>query len=410
MNIQKIVFAVFFNLVTILGTAQVQTGLDVLSQENFDILIGKKVGLITNPTGVNVSLKSTIDIMHESENVNLVALFGPEHGVRGNFSAGTHITDHKDPKTGIQVHSLYGSNRKPSKEMLKGIDVMVYDIQDIGVRSYTYISTLGLVMEACAENNIEVIVLDRPNPLGGNKVEGSLVEDKFISFVSQYPIPYVYGLTPGEFAIYINETGLLKDKIKCNLKVVEMKGWKRNMLFKDTGLLWVPTSPHIPRWNSSIYYAMTGIFGEIDASMVGIGYTLPFEVYMTTWGDADILTDAMNAENLEGVLFRPIHYKPYYSNNKGKELSGMQIYITDYEKVNLTKVQFKLIEIAHKLYPEQEIFKLNPKRHKMFDKVTGSDKIRKEFGENYFYSDIEKMWEESAKSFKEESEKYYLYN
>ena len=410
MNIQKIVFAVFFNLVTILGTAQVQTGLDVLSQENFDILIGKKVGLITNPTGVNVNLKSTIDIMHESENVNLVALFGPEHGVRGNFSAGTHITDHKDPKTGIQVHSLYGSNRKPSKEMLKGIDVMVYDIQDIGVRSYTYISTLGLVMEACAENNIEVIVLDRPNPLGGNKVEGSLVEDKFISFVSQYPIPYVYGLTPGEFAIYINETGLLKDKIKCNLKVVEMKGWKRNMLFKDTGLLWVPTSPHIPRWNSSIYYAMTGIFGEIDASMVGIGYTLPFEVYMTTWGDADILTDAMNAENLEGVLFRPIHYKPYYSNNKGKELSGMQIYITDYEKVNLTKVQFKLIEIAHKLYPEQEIFKLNPKRHKMFDKVTGSDKIRKEFGENYFYSDIEKMWEESAKSFKEESEKYYLYN
>ena len=410
MNIQKIVFAVFFNLVTILGTAQVQTGLDVLSQENFDILIGKKVGLITNPTGVNVSLKSTIDIMHESENVNLVALFGPEHGVRGNFSAGTHITDHKDPKTGIQVHSLYGSNRKPSKEMLKGIDVMVYDIQDIGVRSYTYISTLGLVMEACAENNIEVIVLDRPNPLGGNKVEGSLVEDKFISFVSQYPIPYVYGLTPGEFAIYINETGLLKDKIKCNLKVVEMKGWKRNMLFKDTGLLWVPTSPHIPRWNSSIYYAMTGIFGEIDASMVGIGYTLPFEVYMTTWGDADILTDAMNAENLEGVLFRPIHYKPYYSNNKGKELSGMQIYITDYEKVNLTKVQFKLIEIAHKLYPEQEIFKLNPKRHKMFDKVTGSDKIRKEFGENYLYSDIEKMWEESAKSFKEESGKYYLYN
>ena len=410
MNIQKIVFAVFFNLVTILGTAQVQTGLDVLSQENFDILIGKKVGLITNPTGVNVSLKSTIDIMHESENVNLVALFGPEHGVRGNFSAGTHITDHKDPKSGIQVHSLYGSNRKPSKEMLKGIDVMVYDIQDIGVRSYTYISTLGLVMEACAENNIEVIVLDRPNPLGGNKVEGSLVEDKFISFVSQYPIPYVYGLTPGEFAIYINETGLLKDKIKCNLKVVEMKGWKRNMLFKDTGLLWVPTSPHIPRWNSSIYYAMTGIFGEIDASMVGIGYTLPFEVYMTTWGDADILTDAMNTENLEGVLFRPIHYKPYYSNNKGKELSGMQIYITDYEKVNLTKIQFKLIEVAHKLYPEQEIFKLNPTRHKMFDKVTGSDKIRKEFGENYLYSDIEKMWEESAKSFKEESGKYYLYN
>ena len=409
MKLKHLFLAAILNLLTVFSFAQVKTGLEVLKQQNFELLKGKRVGLITNPTGVDANLKSTIDIMHESPNVNLVGLFGPEHGVRGNFSAGAHITDHKDPKTGIQVFSLYGKNRKPSKEMLEGIDVMVYDIQDIGVRSYTYISTLGLVMEACAENNIEVIVLDRPNPIGGNKVEGSLVEDKYISFVSQYPIPYVYGLTPGEFAIYINEKGLLKNKVKCDLKVVEMEGWKRDMLFKDTGLYWVPTSPHIPRWNSSFYYAMTGIFGEINPSMVGIGYTLPFEVYMTTFADADKLTKAMNAENLEGVVFRPLHYKPYYSNNKGNELSGVQIYITDYEKVNLTKVQFKLIEIAHNLYPEHEIFKYNTKRHKMFDKVTGSNKIRKTFSKNYRYSDIKGMWEEPAKKFKEESKEYYLY-
>ena len=389
---------------------KVKTGLDVLKQQKFEILKGKRVGLITNPTGVDEYLKSTIDIMHVSDNVNLVALFGPEHGVRGNFSAGSHITDHKDPKTGIQVFSLYGSNRKPSKAMLEGIDIMVYDIQDVGVRSYTYISTLGLVMEACAENNIEVVVLDRPNPIGGNKVEGSLVEDEFISFVSQYPIPYVYGLTPGEFATYINQEGMLKNRLKCKLEVVKMDGWKRDMLFKDTGLYWVPTSPHIPRWNSSFYYAMTGIFGEINPSMVGIGYTLPFEVYMTTFADANKLTDAMNAENIEGVIFRPLHYKPYYSNNEGNELSGMQIYITDYAKINLTKVQFKLIEVAHNLYPEHEIFKYNTSRHSMFDKVTGSNKIRKTFGKNYKYDDIKEMWEDPAKKFKEESKKYYLYN
>ncbi len=387
----------------------VKTGIEVLKQQNFEILKGKRVGLITNPTGVDKNLKSTIDIMFESPNVNLVALFGPEHGVRGNFSAGAHVSDYKDPKTEVTVYSLYGDNRKPSKEILKDIDVLVYDIQDIGVRSYTYISTLGLAMEACAENNIEVVVLDRPNPLGGNKVEGSLVEEKYISFVSQYPIPYVYGLTPGEFATYINETGLLKNKVKCDLKVVKMEGWKRDMIFKDTGLLWVPTSPHIPRWNSSFYYAMTGIFGEINPSMVGIGYTLPFEVYMNTFVDADKLTDAMNAENIEGVLFRPLHYKPYYSNNKGNELSGMQIYITDYNKINLTKVEFKMIEIAHKLYPKHEIFKYNPKRHNMFDKVVGSNKIRKAFEKNYLYSDIKQMWEQPAMEFKEKSKKYYLY-
>lgn len=409
MNIKKVTLTVLLSIVTLISFAQVETGLEVLKQQNFELLKGKRIGLVTNPTGVDSNLRSTIDIMHEYANVNLVGLFGPEHGVRGNFAAGAHITDHKDPKTGIQVHSLYGKNRKPSKEMLKGIDVMVYDIQDIGVRSYTYISTLGLVMEACAENNIEVIVLDRPNPLGGNKVEGGLVESKYISFVSQYPIPYVYGLTTGEFAIYINETGLLKNKLKCNLKVIEMKGWNRNMTFKDTGLYWVPTSPHIPRWNSSFYYAMTGIFGEINPSMVGIGYTLPFEVYMNTFVDADKLTDAMNAENIEGVLFRPLNYKPYYSNNKGNELSGMQIYITDYAKINLTKIQFKLIEVAHKLYPEHEIFKFNPKRHNMFDKVTGSDKIRKEFSKNYLYSDIKDLWDKPAQKFKEESKKYYLY-
>ena len=184
---------------------RIQTGIEVLKNSNFKLLEGKRVGLITNPTGVDNQLKSTIDILHEAPNVNLVALFGPEHGVRGDVHAGDHVDNSSDPTTGLHVGSLYGKTRKATPDMLKGIDVLVYDIQDIGCRSFTYISTMGLAMEAAAENNIEFVVLDRPNPLGGLKVEGNLAEDGYISFVSQFKIPYLYGLTCGELAQMINE-------------------------------------------------------------------------------------------------------------------------------------------------------------------------------------------------------------
>ena len=188
--------------------SQVKTGIEVMADRGFEMLKGKRVGLVTNPTGVDGSLRSTIDILHA--NVNLTALFGPEHGVRGDFSAGDHVGDQVDAQTGIPVYSLYGANRKPNRESLENVDVLVYDIQDIGVRSYTYISTMGLVMEAAAEMDKEVVVLDRPNPLGGIRVEGPLVEDGFHSFVSQYSIPYVYGLTCGELALMLNGEGMLE--------------------------------------------------------------------------------------------------------------------------------------------------------------------------------------------------------
>ncbi|VAW24914.1 Protein YzbB [hydrothermal vent metagenome] len=388
---------------------QTKTGIEVLRENNFDILKGKRVGLITNPTGVDPQLKSTIDILHEAGEVNLVALYGPEHGVRGNFSAGDKVGGSVDPKTGIPVFSLYGKTRKPSKDMLSGIDVLVYDIQDIGARSYTYISTMGLAMEAAAEDNIEFVVLDRPDPLGGNRVEGGLVEDGYFSFVSQYPIPYIYGLTPGELANYLNEEGLLKGGGKCNLKVVEMENWLRNMAFADTQLPWVPTSPHIPRGNSAFFYSVTGIIGELDANSIGIGYTLPFEVFATTWLDGDKLAQRMNRFNLGGVIFRPISFKPYYMKNKGKEHAGVQIYITDYAKVNLTEIQFRLVQAAHELVPGSSIFENNPNRFDMFDKVVGSSRIREKFMENYRYEDIREAWEEPAKKFKREIKKYYLY-
>ena len=189
-------------------SARVRSGIEVLRDRGFDCLRGLRVGLVTNPSGVDSDLKSTIDILFEAPEVNLVALYGPEHGVRGDVYAGGKVSDSIDPATGLKVWSLYGSTRKPTPQMLEGVDVVVYDIQDVGVRSYTFISTLGLVMEACAEKGIGVVVLDRPNPLGGNKIEGCYVELPFNSFVSQYKIPYIYGLTPGELALLINEEGL----------------------------------------------------------------------------------------------------------------------------------------------------------------------------------------------------------
>ena len=200
----------------------VKTGIEVLAENNFELLKGKRVGLITNATGVNSSLVSTIDLIDQAEGVELAALYGPEHGVRGEYAAGDKVKTYVDERTGVTVFSLYGETRKPNAEMLEGIDVLVYDIQDIGVRSYTYISTMGLAMEAAAEHDIEFVVLDRPNPLGGHKIEGNIVEDGYVSFVSQFPVPYIYGLTPGEIAKMINNEGWLAggEKVVLDLNMV----------------------------------------------------------------------------------------------------------------------------------------------------------------------------------------------
>ena len=409
----KIILAVFlvFGLLQAeyLDKPRIKTGIEVLRDNNFDLLKGKKVGLITNPTGVDSKLRSTIDILFEAPEVNLTALYGPEHGVRGDYAAGDHVSFYTDEKTGIPVYSLYGKTRKPNADMLKNVDVLVYDIQDIGCRSYTYISTMGKAMEAAAEFNLEFIVLDRPNPLGGYKVEGSNVEDGFYSLVSNFPIPYVYGLTPGEVAKLVNNEGYLENAAKCNLTVVPMKSWERKMKFEDTGLPWVPSSPHIPHAYSAPYYVATGVLGELGVISEGVGYTLPFQVFAAEWMKAQEITDAMNALNLKGVTFRPISFKPYYAKWEGKYLQGTQIHISDPDKFNLMGLQFMLMEQVHRLYPEQDLYAMSTKRHNMFDKVNGSSKIREAFFKNYRFGDIEGFLNEDVKDFKSLSKKYYIY-
>ena len=226
---------------------RIKTGIEVLKEQRFRPLRGKRVGLITNPTGVDNTLRSTIDLLYEAPDVQLVALYGPEHGVRGNQHAGESVTDVRDEATGLPIHSLYGKTRKATPEMVQGLDALVYDIQDIGCRSYTYISSMGLAMEVAAEQDLEFIVLDRPNPLGGWRVEGCLTEDDCVSFVSQFPIPYIYGLTCGELARLLNGERMLSGGKACRLTVVPMKGWRRDMTYADTGLQWIPPSPHRTR-------------------------------------------------------------------------------------------------------------------------------------------------------------------
>jgi uncharacterized protein YbbC (DUF1343 family) len=389
----------------------VKTGIEVLRESGFACLEGKRVGLITNPTGVDSELRSTIDILHEAPNVNLVALYGPEHGVRGEVHAGDHISTQNDTSTGLPVYSLYGSTRKPTPEMLQNIDVLVYDIQDIGSRSFTYISTMGLAMEACAELGIEFVVLDRPNPIGGLKVEGCYVEDGCFTFVSQFRIPYVYGLTCGELALLLNGERMLGsgarpgESAQCKLHVVPMEGWKRDMFYDQTGLQWIASSPHIPHAVTSFFYPMSGIAGDLAVMSIGVGYTLPFQLFApadTTIQPLELARN-LNSLDLPGLHFRPIYFRPFYSRGQGTTLSGVQVHITDPAAAPLTDVNFYVIQEIHKLAP-YIAFDLN-----RITRVVGSPFITAKFAERFLFEDIRDYWYKDAEDFRRLSARYYLY-
>ncbi len=411
-----IIFAALAGIAALNATEPVvKTGIEVLRDREFRGLVGKRVGLVTNPSGVDCNLRSTIDILFNAPGVELVALYGPEHGVRGDAYAGDKVNDAADEITGLPVYSIYGKYRKPTKEMLSGIDVMVYDIQDVGVRSYTFISTLGLVMEACGELGIEVMVLDRPNPLGGNKIEGCFVEPGFFSFVSQYEIPYVYGLTVGELAVMINEEGMNKGQkgdqapAKCELTVIPMKGWTRDMIYEDTKLPWVLPSPNIPFKDTPMYYAAAGICGELYGFMnIGIGYTLPFQVFGATWLDPDKLKTCLDSYDLPGVSFRTIWFKPFSGSQQGKIVKGLQYFFTDYEKARITETQFHVMQAVAELYPDKRAFEVIT-GYGLFDKVCGTDYVRTEFQKRYQFEDIRDYWRKDEEAFRTLSQRYYIY-
>ena len=381
----------------------VKPGIEVLLEHKIGLVRGKRVGLITNPTGVNSALVSTVDLLYRHPDVELAALFAPEHGVRGDFHAGETVGQNTDIKTGIPVFSLYGKNKKPTPEMLHGIDILIYDIQDTGTRGYTYIYTMAYAMEAARENNIPFFVLDRPNPLGGNRVEGNVLEPDFSSFIGLYPIAQVYGMTVGELARFFNQ----EFRLDCQLTVIPMMNWRREMTFAETGLPWVPTSPHIPHAETVLFSAATGCIGELNTVSIGVGYPAPFELFGAPWIDADKLAHELNHRNLPGVFFRPIHFRPYYLHFKGEICSGVQIHIRDQAQFSPAKVQIHLLEAVIRLFPEQNI--LDTEQITMFDSAFGTDKVRKALLNGKSAKEIIKEWQIDLEKFRKKREKYLIY-
>lgn len=324
----------------------VLNGIDVLREQNFAPVAGKNVGLITNHTGLAVDGTTTIDLLLQSKTCKLVALFSPEHGIRGVsddlFQSST------DQSTGLPIYSLYGDARRPTPEMLKGIDALIFDIQDIGARFYTYITTMAYCMEAAAQQGIPFYVLDRPNPIGGMKVEGPMLDRDKSSFVGYMSLPIRHGMTVGELARYFNS----EKKMGAQLHVVPMKGWRRSYYFWDTGQLWVDTSPNMRNMLEAILYPGICLLERTNVS-VGRGTDRPFEVVGAPWIDARRFAAALKAVQPPGVAFVPIAFTPSSGNNRGARCSGVNVLITDSDKVNSVLVGLTLISVLHRLYPKE---------------------------------------------------------
>ncbi|WP_253667095.1 DUF1343 domain-containing protein [Thermoanaerobacterium thermosaccharolyticum] len=378
----------------------VNCGIDVIEAYS-NIFENKKIGLITNPTGVDRNLRSTIDILNER--FNLKALYSPEHGIRGDFQAGEKVGDYTDKLTGIKVFSLYGENKKPTKEMLQDIDIMAIDIQDVGSRYYTYLYTMAYAMEACKEYNKTFVVLDRPNPIGGNKVEGNILDTDFSSFVGLYSITQRYGLTIGELSILINK----EFNIGCDLQVVKLEGWKRDMYYSETELAWINPSPNMPTPNTAVLYNGTCLFEGTNVSE-GRGTTKPFEMIGAPWIDGYKLSDKMNDMALDGVIFRPVYFVPTFSKYKNELCSGVQIHITNKKSVNAIEVGIKLLyEIIKMSGNNFEWLPPFKKGQKYFiDHLAGTDELRLM---KYSADELIRKWEKSSAEFTKIKEKYHIY-
>lgn len=400
---------IFFILTAFLS-AEVQVGLDLFFKEgHYAQLKGKKVGVITNHTGVDSQMRTTVQLFksHAKEYV-LAAFFAPEHGINGAAYAAEEIVDAKDAH-GIPIYSLHGKTKRPTEKMLKGVDVLIYDIQDIGCRSYTYATTLYYAMEEAAKQKIKIIVLDRPNPMNGMIVDGPMLDEKWRSFISYVNIPYCHGMTIGELATFFNE----EYKIGCDLSVIKMQGWKRTMNFKETGLPWVPTSPYIPESDTPMFYASTGILGELNLVNLGGGNNLPFKVVGAPWIDGDLFAQRLNAQKLPGVHFLPYHYRPFYGAHKGIACHGVIIMITDPLHYRPMSVQYLLLGLLKTLYPNQmttHLANLEEGRKSLFCKANGTDEILKLIqNEKYIAWKLIDYQKDARQKFLSTRSKYLLY-
>lgn len=393
---------------------KVKLGIDVLEESKFHCLKDKRVGLLTHPAGVNSKGRSTIDILWSSPYVNLVALYGPEHGIYGDENAEVKIADRIDKKTGVPVYSLYGDHRRPSAKMLRDIDVMVIDLQDIGARSYTYVSCMCYTMEECFKNNIEVIVLDRPNPLGGLKVDGPIMERKWISYVGALPIPYVHGLTIGELALICKKEAdwlaIPKEtRERGKLTIVTMQGWERFMRWPQTKLNWIPPSPIIKDLNAAQGYCITGLGCQIGGFLHGYATQYPFRLISHPKKDVKTLEKILNAKNIPGIAF---HRKSSFNTIKREKQEGLYITITDYNAWRPTELSFHLMQIACLWNAQNPFLQAKNLKQTLFNKHVGSDAWYKAITESGAEIDVKAFiakWEQDAKKFQDWSRLYWLY-
>ena len=378
----------------------IRTGLEVASAGGFKELKGKKIGVVTNPTGVDRHLVSLIDLLAGAKGIELKAIFGPEHGARGAAAAGAKVADAKDAVTGAPVYSLFGASRSPADEVLKRLDVIIFDIQDIGVRTYTYLATLIKVMEAAAKNKVEVWVLDRPVPIGGETVEGPLLSKSFESFVGPHPLPLRHGLTAGEFARLVNG----ERKIGVRLKVIKMEGYTRRGWYGDSGLIWVAPSPNIPSVDTALVYAGMVLVEGVATLSEGRGTTRPFRLVGAPWLDGRSLAKTLNSLRLPGVLFRAAWFKPSFSKFAGEECSGVELHVTDLRAYRSVTVAVHLLSAIGKQHPGKLEF-----RERAFDRLAGTDSLRKALEAGKRPAAIISGWKKELAAFLKRRAPYLLY-
>lgn len=388
---------------------KVKAGLDVFLVDHLAALEGKSVGIITNQTGISSSGEHIVDILTGIEDVSIGALFAPEHGIRGDLPDGTKMDSYTDDRTGIRVWSLYGENLKPTEKMLADVDVLIYDIQDVGARFYTYISTLGLAMEAAAEYRKQFIVLDRPDPVNGETVEGPILEKQHASFVGQYPIPVRYGMTPGELARMIKGEEWLKGLGELDLKVIPMEGWQRKMWFDDTGLPWIKPSPNIPSILTAAVYPGLCVIEALNVSE-GRGTMRPFEQIGAPWIDGFKLAGTMNAYHLPGIYFKPITFTPVmlpqaapWNKYRDQDVHGLSLIVTDRETLRPLQVMTHLLVTLKKHYPAELELREN------LERLIGISSFRRSIDELRSPDEILAEWEPGIQAFKKARQKYLLY-
>jgi len=410
-----IILSVFIN--SIIGCSfeekkiiYVQTGADIILSEQFELIKNKKLGIITNHTAILSNGVHLVDTLYALDNVKIISLFGPEHGIRGDVPDGQSINDSIDTKTGIPTHSLYGSIKKPTKKMLNEIDILIFDIQDVGARFYTFISTMYYSIQSAAENNIPIIILDRPNPINGLKVDGPMLDSNFKSFVGIAELPIQHGMTVGELAKYFNRTEILGTEKPAQLTVVKMKNWNREFYFEDCNLPWIKPSPNMPRVNTAFVYPGLCLIEGVNISE-GRGTYSPFLLIGSPYINSEEVINEMQKYNLDGCILKDTSFIPVEIPNmasspkyKNEQCDGISINITDrkiFEPIDFT---IKLIYTFHKLYPQNFTF-----RESAIDRLWGSDKFRKDIKNGKSPKEIIDSYQSNLSEFKKARQQYLLY-